>query len=79
MKSKLTWRKTALILLGLNIFLLLWMHGGLRFMGLGAKDVSEPERMGLGAKDVSEPERLDMQVIPQAMMLNDAASQAKSH
>ncbi|MEN9711861.1 MAG: hypothetical protein RLY90_122 [Pseudomonadota bacterium] len=66
MKSKLTWRKTALILLGLNIFLLLWMHGGLRFMGLGAKDVSEPER-------------LDMQVIPQAMMLNDAASQAKSH
>jgi hypothetical protein len=52
--------------LGLNIFLLLWMHGGLRFMGLGAKDVSEPER-------------LDMQVIPQAMMLNDAASQAKSH
>ena len=55
------------------------MHGGLRFMGLGAKDVSEPERMGLGAKDVSEPERLDMQVIPQAMMLNDAASQAKSH
>ena len=65
MPSKFTWRKTALILFALNIFLALWMHGGLAFLGLGAKDVSEPER-------------LDMQVLPKAIMLDAPASQASA-
>ena len=65
MPSKFTLRKTALILFALNIFLALWMHGGLAFLGLGAKDVSEPER-------------LDMQVLPKAIMLDAPASQASA-
>ena len=44
-KTNHAWRKTALVLLVINLGLLFWLKGGLLWLGVGASSVHEPERL----------------------------------
>jgi hypothetical protein len=62
MSSKSAWRNLALLLLLANLVFWLWSQGFLR-------------EVGMGPKLVQEPHRLNAQIQPQALTIQDGASQ----
>ena len=64
MKNLSFWRHAALALLLINVLFWAWTQGYLRLLGVG------PQR-------VQEPERLTLQLQPEAITLQHAASAAR--
>lgn len=64
MKNLSFWRHAALALLLINVLFWAWTQGYLRLLGVG------PQR-------VQEPERLTLQLQPEAITLQPAASAAR--
>jgi hypothetical protein len=62
MNTKTTWRNVAVLLVLTNLMFWVWSQGFLR-------------EVGFGPKSVQEPQRLKEQIQPQALAIQNAASQ----